>query len=121
MKTHVQHVVNAVEAEMPKIIKETQQRKKPIINEKMNQLTKHVEIPQLQIVGQFVGSGTAPVCQITQAEIGEVIEIGASIPAESASPMFVTAPGMIDRQVFEKLADDVVSEMRDLLGDLVHI
>ena len=50
MNTHVQHVVNAVEAEMPKIIKETLQRKKPIINEKVNQVTKHVEIPQLQIV-----------------------------------------------------------------------
>ena len=29
---------------------------------------------------------------MTQAEIGEVIEIGAPIPAESASPIFVTAP-----------------------------
>ena len=47
VNTHVQHVVNAFEAEMPKIIKETVQRKKPIINEKINQVTKHVEIPQL--------------------------------------------------------------------------
>ena len=46
--THVQHVVNAVEAEMPKIIKETVQRKKPIINEKNNQVIKHVEVPQVQ-------------------------------------------------------------------------
>ena len=45
--THVQHVVNAVETEMPNIIKETVQSKKPIINEKFNQVTKHVEIPQL--------------------------------------------------------------------------
>ena len=29
---------------------------------------------------------------MTQAEIREVIEIGAPIPAESASPIFVTAP-----------------------------
>ena len=36
----VQHVVNAVEAEMPKIIKETMQRKKPIINEKINLVAK---------------------------------------------------------------------------------
>ena len=50
VNTHVQHVVNAIEAEMPKIIKETLQRKKPIINEKINQVTKHVEIPQLQMV-----------------------------------------------------------------------
>ena len=40
----VQHVVNAVEAEMPKIIKETVQRKKPIIQEKINQETKHIEL-----------------------------------------------------------------------------
>ena len=50
VNTHVQHVVSAVEAEMPKIIKETVQRKKAIINEKINQVTKHVEIPQMQTV-----------------------------------------------------------------------
>ena len=44
VNTHVQHVVNAVEAEMPKIIKETLQRKRPIINEKINQETKHIEL-----------------------------------------------------------------------------
>ena len=38
VNTRVQHAVNAVEAE------------KPIINETINQVTKHVEIPQLQIV-----------------------------------------------------------------------
>ena len=38
VNTHVQHAVNAVEAE------------KPIISEKINQVTKHIEIPQLQIV-----------------------------------------------------------------------
>ena len=48
VNTHVQHVVNAVETEMSKIIKETLQRKKPIINEKINQVTNHVEIPQSQ-------------------------------------------------------------------------
>ena len=45
---HVQDIVNAVEAEMPKIIKETLQRKRPIINEKIHQVTKHIEIPELQ-------------------------------------------------------------------------
>ena len=46
--THVQHVVNTVEVEMPKIIKETVQRKRPIIQEKINQVTKHIKIPQVQ-------------------------------------------------------------------------
>ena len=52
MNTHVQHVVNAVEAEMPRIIKETVQRKKPILNEKINQVTKRTEIPQLQFLNE---------------------------------------------------------------------
>ena len=42
VNTHVQHAVNAVEAE------------KPIINETINQVTKHVEIPQLQIVEKTI-------------------------------------------------------------------
>ena len=73
----------------------------------MQVVEKTVGGPQLQIVEQIVEtpetltiqgartserSGTAPVCQVTQAEIGKVIEIGASIPAECASPMFVAAP-----------------------------
>ena len=42
VNTHGQHVVNTVEAE------------KPFINEIINQVTKHVEIPQLQIVEKTV-------------------------------------------------------------------
>merc|ERR1712135_264711 len=68
---------------------------------------KTVEIPQLQIVEKIVeipeiqtvqgtqtseSLGTAPVRQVAQAEIVEVVEIGAPLPAESAPPMFVTAP-----------------------------
>ena len=45
---HVQHVVNTVEVEMPKIIKETVQRKRPIIQEKIDRVTKHIKIPQVQ-------------------------------------------------------------------------
>ena len=104
------------------------------------------------------GLGTAPVCQMTQAEIGEVIEIGALIPAESASPVLVIAPvfenspvvagsvqpahvaedmalahtvscttrplpatTMVHRLVDENPTDDMVSEIRDLKSDLVHI
>ena len=87
VNTHVQHVVNSVEAEMPKIIKETLQRKKHIINEKINQVTKHVEIPQLQTAKKIAETpqtqtiqgtqtseslGTAPVCQVAQAGHVEV-------------------------------------------------
>ena len=50
VNTHVQHVVNTVEVEKPKLIKETVQRKKPIIQEKINQVTKHLEVPQVQFL-----------------------------------------------------------------------
>ena len=53
-KTHqgvnmcIQHVVNAVEVEKSKIIEETVQRMNPIIQEKINQETKRIEVPSLQ-------------------------------------------------------------------------
>ena len=40
----VQHVVDTVEVEKFKIIEQTVQRKKPIIQEKINQETKHIEL-----------------------------------------------------------------------------
>ena len=50
VNTYVQHVINTVEAEKPKIIDETVQ--KPTIQEKINQVTKHVKIPQVQVVAE---------------------------------------------------------------------
>ena len=58
VNTHVQHTVNAVEAE------------KPIINETINQMTKHVEIPQLQIVEKTIETAK----HIQQEETVEVIQ-----------------------------------------------
>ena len=66
-----------------------------------------VEIPQLHVVEKIVeifqfqtvqssqtfeSLGTAPVCQLTQAEIVEAVEIGAPLLAEAGPPIFVTAP-----------------------------
>ena len=48
--TYVQRVIDTVEVEKPKIAELTVQRKKPIIQEKMNQVTKHVKIPQVQFL-----------------------------------------------------------------------
>ena len=127
----------------------------------MQTVEKIGETPQTQMIlstRTSEGLGTAPVCQMTQAEIGEVIEIGASIPAESTSPVLVIAPvlensavvagsvqpahvaedmalahtvscttrplpatTMVHRLVDENPTDDMVSEIRDLKSDLVHI
>ena len=50
VNTYVQHVINTVEAEKPKIIDETVQ--KPTVQEKINQVTKHVKIPEVQVVAE---------------------------------------------------------------------
>ena len=74
VNTHVQHAVNTVEAE------------KPIIIETINQVTKHVEIPQLQIVdvpGSQTQEETVPqdrmsdhVVQQTVKELKSKFEVG---------------------------------------------
>ena len=45
VNTHVQHVVNTVEVERPKLIKET-------VQEKINHVTKHVKVQQVQVVAE---------------------------------------------------------------------
>ena len=73
----------------------------PVMTQRQNHMVQTVqmpmETPQLQIVGEIVRDtqtsdslGTAPVRQGVQAEIGEVVEIRAPFPTESASPVFVT-------------------------------
>ena len=52
VNTHVQHVVNTVEVEKPKLIKDTVQRKKSIIQEKIDQVTKHIEGSTGAVLGQ---------------------------------------------------------------------
>ena len=107
VNTHVQHVVNTVEVEEPKLIKETVQRKKPIVQEKINQVTKHIDVPQVQfldkaddmpVVVQRQGYmtpeiqtvqgaqtsenlGTVFARQLALAETVEVVEIGDAVEA----------------------------------------
>ena len=46
--THVQHVVNTVEVETPKIVKEAVHGKKSVIRKKINQFAEHIKNPQSQ-------------------------------------------------------------------------
>ena len=52
VNTHAQHIVNTVEVERSEIIKQTGQ--KPIIQEKINLVTKHVEMPVTQCTDNVV-------------------------------------------------------------------
>ena len=49
---YVQHVARTVEVVRSKIIKQTVQ--KPVIQEKINQVIKHIEIPQNQLIDKVV-------------------------------------------------------------------
>ena len=48
------------------------------------------------------GQGTAPVRHVAQTEIVVVVEIGAPLPTESATPMFVAAPVLVSPPVVVK-------------------
>ena len=74
VNTHAQHVVNTVAVEKPKIIELTVQRKKPIIQEKINQVTKHVEIPLSQFTDKVVDK---PV--VVQRQISTVLTVQKNI------------------------------------------
>ena len=75
--THVQHVVNTVEVEMPKIIKETVQRKRPIIQEKINQVTKHIKIPQVQFLTKV---DDIPVVVQRQVSTAQTVQKAMEVP-----------------------------------------
>ena len=75
VNTHVQHVVDTVEVEKPEITELTVQRKEPIIQEKINQVTKPIEFPQAQFLNKVddmlvdVQRQTSPMVQTVQKTI----------------------------------------------------
>ena len=71
----VQHVANAVEVEKYKIIKETVQRMKPIIQEKINQVTKRIKMPLLQFTDKVVDDPVVAQRQISMETVQKSIEI----------------------------------------------
>ena len=67
-----------------------------------------------------------PTLTVTCAHAAPVVEnatvqLPQEIVYEHPAPLTSAAPGVTNRQVGEKLADDVISEMKDLKSDLVHI
>ena len=75
--THVEHVVNTFEVEMPKIIKQTMQ--KLVIQEKINQMTKHIDVPPLQFTDKIVDIPVVAQRQVhVHRKIQKTIEISQS-------------------------------------------
>ena len=96
VNTSDQHVVDTVEVEKPKLVKETVQRKKPIIQEKINQVIKHVEVPQVQVVEKTT--------EILQFGAAELLKFNTSKPG--------------DEQVSLK---EYVDRMKEGQNDIWHI
>ena len=65
----VQHVVNAVEVEKSEIIEETVQRMKPIIQEKINQEIKRIEVPPLQFMDKAIDIPVVAQRQVPQVHV----------------------------------------------------
>ena len=90
MNTHAQHVVNTVEVERPKIIKQTGQ--KPIIQEKINQVTKHVEVPLSQFTGKVVDIPVVARREVSQSQyLDQVVDVPAVLVVEQVPHVHVVA------------------------------
>ena len=82
--TLVQHDVNTVEVERPQIIKQTWQ--KPLIQKKINQVTKHVEVPLVQFLNKV---DEIPVVAQRQVSQMQVVAETAEIPQLQAAEKIV--------------------------------
>ena len=100
VNTHVQHVVNAVKAEKPKIIELTVQRKKPIIQEKMNQVTKPIKIPQVQFLTKVDDMSVVVQRQVsTDQTVQKTVEVPPLQFTDKVSDIPVEAPRQISQMV----------------------
>ena len=75
--THVQHVVDTVEVEKAKITELTVQRKKPIIQEKINQVTRHIKVPQVQFLTKV---DDMPVVVQRQVSTAQTVQKAMEVP-----------------------------------------
>ena len=108
VNTHVQHVVNAVEVEKSEIIEET--RQEPIIQERINQVTKHVEIPLLQFMNKVVDIPVVAPRQISMV-IGVHVVLVVHAPLVQIMAKTVQIPQL---PYIEKIA--VIPEIRTVPG-----
>ena len=90
-----QDVSNAVEVEKPKIIELTVQRKKFIIQEKINQETKPVELPQAQFLDK---AGNMPFVVQRQIPVAQTVETIEVSPLQFTDKV-VDTPVVAQRQI----------------------
>ena len=89
VNTSVQHVVNTVEVEKPKLAKET-------VQEKINQVTKHIKIPQVQFLNK-VDDMLVDVQR--QIPVAQTVQKTTEIPQLQFPDQAVDVPVVVQRQV----------------------
>ena len=94
--THVQHVVDTVEVEKPKITELTVQRKKPIIQEKINQVTRHIKIPQVQFLTKV---DDMPVVVQRQVSTAQIVQKAMEVPPLQFTDTVNDIPVEAQRQI----------------------
>ena len=108
VNTHAQHVVNAVEVEKPKIIELTVQRKKFIFQEKINQETKPVEIPQVQFLNKADDKFVVVQRQVSTAQ---TVQKTMEVPLLQLTDEVANIPVVAQRQIC------VNQEVQKTIGD----
>ena len=96
VNTHVQHVANAVEVEKPKIIELSVQRKKFIIQEKINRGTKPIVFPQAQFLDK---AGDILVVVQRQVSTAQTVQKAMEVPLSQFTDKVVDKPVVVQRQI----------------------
>ena len=96
VNTHVQHVVDTVEVEKPEITELTVQRKEPIIQEKMNQVTKPIEFPQAQFLNK---AGDMLVGMQRHVLMAQTVQKAMEVPPLQFTDKVVDNPVVAQRQI----------------------
>ena len=105
MNTYVQHVVDTVEVERPKIIDGTVQ--KPIIQEKINPVTKHVEVSLSQFTDKAMDIPVVAQRQISR----ETVQKSTEIPQLRYCDQVVDVPVKLAAQVPRVLVVEKTTEI----------
>ena len=96
VNTLVQHDVDTVEVEKPKITELTVQRKKPIIQEKINQVTRHIKIPQVQFLTKV---DDMPFVVQRQVSTAQTVQKAMEVPPLQFTDKVMNIPVVAQRQI----------------------
>ena len=114
VNTHAQHIVNTVDVERPEIIKQTGQ--KPIIQEKINQVAKHVEMPVSQCTNKVVD---IPV--VAQRQIFTVQTVQTSIEIPQLPVVDVLVVLVVHAPLVQVMAETAEIPQLQITDQVVHV